>query len=157
MGNVEFKHYTVMKNEAVEGLVKAGADKIYLDMTLGGAGHSELILQNLSSEGKLISFDIDEDAIEASKPKLSKYPNSIIINDSYSNFKKHLDELGIKEITGGVLFDLGASFHQFNDGDRGFSFMKDAPLDMRMDHRMEMTARDIVNGYSEAELSSRSK
>ena len=84
MGSVEFKHYTVMKNEAVEALIQAGPDKIYLDMTLGGAGHSELILQNLSQEGKLISFDIDEDAIEASRPKLEKYPNSIIINGASS-------------------------------------------------------------------------
>ena len=78
MASVEFKHYTVMKNEAVEALLMAGSDKIYLDMTLGGAGHSELILKNLSPKGKLISFDIDEDAIEASKPKLSKYPKSFI-------------------------------------------------------------------------------
>lgn len=152
MGNVEFKHWTVMKSEAVEGLIQAGSDKIYLDMTLGGAGHSELILKNLSPNGKLISFDIDEDAIEASRPKLEKYPNSIIINDSYLNFKKHLDALGIKEITGGVLFDLGASFHQFNDGDRGFSFMKDAPLDMRFGKSIERTAYDVVNKYPEAKL-----
>ncbi len=147
----DFKHYTVMKNEAVEALeCKNGL--IYVDCTLGGGGHSELILKNIQPDGHLIAFDVDNDAIEASKKRLQGYKNLTIIKDSYTNIKKNLHSLGIEKITGGVLFDLGASYHQLTKCERGFSFSKDAPLDMRFNQDSDFTARDVVNTYSEADL-----
>lgn len=107
----EFKHYTVMKKEAVDAL-QCQSGKIYVDCTLGGGGHSELILQRIQPEGKLIAFDIDQDAINAASERLKNYKNLTIVKDSYTNIKKVLKELGIEKITGGVLFDLGASYHQ---------------------------------------------
>ena len=147
----EFKHYTVMRNEAVDALeCKDGLT--YVDCTLGGGGHSELILERISPNGKLIAFDIDEDAISASTKRLAQYNNITIIKDSYTNIKTELNKLGIKKITGGVLFDLGASYHQLTKQERGFSFLKDAPLDMRFDKDNDLTAYDVVNDYSESEL-----
>lgn len=148
---MEFKHYTVMKNEAVDALeCKDGL--VYVDCTLGGGGHSELILQKIQPNGKLISFDIDDDAIEAASQRLKDYKNLTIVKSSYTNIKKVLHELGIKKITGGVLFDLGASYHQFNKAERGFSFSKDAPLDMRFNQESDFSAYDVVNTYSEDDL-----
>ena len=104
----EFKHYTVMKYEAVDALeCKDGL--IYADCTLGGGGHSELILKRISPNGKLISFDIDQDAINAAKERLKDYSNLTIVKSSYTNIKEVMKDLGIEKITGGVLFDLGAS------------------------------------------------
>ena len=122
---MEFKHYTVMKNEAVDAL-KCKNGLIYVDCTLGGGGHSELILQRISPDGRLIAFDVDDDAIDAASERLKDYNNLTIIKDSYTNIKKVLHSLGIEKITGGVLFDLGASYHQFNKAERGFSFSKEA-------------------------------
>jgi len=151
MSEANFKHYTVMLNEAVDALdCKPG--KIYVDATLGGGGHSELILQRIQPDGKLISFDIDNDAINAAKNRLSSYQNLTIVKSSYTNIKNVLQELGIDEITGGIVFDLGASFHQLTKQERGFSFMKDAPLDMRFDQDSDFSAFDVVNGYSEDDL-----
>lgn len=148
---MEFKHYTVMKNEAVDALqCKDGL--IYVDCTLGGGGHSELILQRIQPNGKLIAFDIDDDAIAAASERLKDYKNLTIVKDSYVNIKKVLQSLGIEKITGGVLFDLGASYHQFNKAERGFSFSKEAPLDMRFNQQGEFTAADVVNTYSEDDL-----
>ena len=147
----EFVHYTVMKNEAVDALC-CESGKIYVDCTLGGGGHSELILQRISPNGKLIAFDVDEDAIKASKERLKDYKNLTIVKDSYTNIKKVLADLGIEKITGGVLFDLGASYHQFNKGERGFSFSKEAHLDMRFNQDGELSAYDVVNNYSEDDL-----
>lgn len=147
----EFKHYTVMKNEAVDAL-ECRSGKIYVDCTLGGGGHSELILNRIQPDGLLIAFDVDDDAIEASKKRLANYSNITIVKDSYTNIKKVLQNLGIEKITGGVLFDLGASYHQFNKGERGFSFSKEAPLDMRFNQDAEFTAYDVVNTYSENDL-----
>ncbi len=147
----EFKHYTVMKNEAVDALeCKNGL--IYVDCTLGGGGHSELILKRISPEGRLIAFDIDDDAIQAASERLKNYKNITIVKDSYTNIKKVLQNLGIKKITGGVLFDLGASYHQLTKAERGFSFMKNAPLDMRFDSNSDFSAYDVVNFYPENEL-----
>ena len=147
----EFKHYTVMKNEAVDALeCKNGL--IYVDCTLGGGGHSELILQRISPDGRLIAFDIDDDAINAASARLKNYKNITIVKESYTNIKKVLKNLGIEKITGGVLFDLGASYHQLTKAERGFSFMKDAPLDMRFDTNSDFTAYDVVNFYSEDDL-----
>ena len=147
----EFKHYTVMKNEAVDAL-ECRNGLIYVDCTLGGGGHSELILKRIQPNGQLISFDVDEDAIKASSERLKDYKNLTIVHDSYTNIKKVLHNLGIEKITGGVLFDLGASYHQLTKGNRGFSFSKDAPLDMRFNQDADFTAFDVVNGYSEDEL-----
>ena len=147
----EFEHYTVMAHEAVDGL-NCVPGKIYVDATLGGGGHSELILKKIQPDGQLIAFDIDDDAIASSKKRLKDYKNLTIVKESYSNIKKVLQNLGIKEITGGIVFDLGASYHQLTKQERGFSFMKDAPLDMRFDRDSDVSAYDIVNGYSEDDL-----
>ncbi len=147
----DFKHYTVMKNEAVDALnCKDGL--IYVDCTLGGGGHSELILQRISPNGKLIAFDIDQDAIDAATERLHDYKNLTIVKDSYTNIKSVLKNLGIEKITGGILFDLGASYHQLTKQERGFSFSKEAPLDMRFDMESNFSAYDVVNTYSEDEL-----
>ncbi len=140
-----------MKNEAVDALeCKNGL--VYVDCTLGGGGHSELILKRISPDGRLISFDVDDDAIEAASARLKDYKNLTIVKNSYRNIKKVLHSLGIEKINGGVLFDLGASYHQFNKAERGFSFSKEAPLDMRFNQDADFSAYDVVNGYSEQEL-----
>lgn len=148
---MEFKHYTVMKNEAVDAL-NCENGKIYVDCTLGGGGHSELILKRIQPDGRLIAFDIDEDAIEAASERLKGYKNLTIVKNSYVNIKKVLHDFGIEKITGGVLFDLGASYHQFNKGERGFSFSKEAQLDMRFNQDADFSAYDVVNTYSESDL-----
>lgn len=147
----EFNHYTVMAHEAVDAL-ECKSGKIYIDATLGGGGHSELILKKIQPDGRLISFDVDDEAISFARERLKDYKNLTIVKDSYTNIKKVLQNLGIEKITGGVLFDLGASYHQFNKAERGFSFSKEAPLDMRFNQQGELTAADVVNTYSEADL-----
>ena len=140
-----------MKNEAVDALdCKDGL--VYVDCTLGGGGHSELILQKIQPNGKLIAFDVDQDAIEAASTRLEKYKNLIIVKSSYIDIKRTLANLGVNKITGGVLFDLGASYHQFNKAERGFSFSKEAPLDMRFNQDADFSAYDVVNSYSENDL-----
>ena len=147
----DFKHYTVMKYEAVDALdCKDGL--IYVDCTLGGGGHSELILKRISPNGRLISFDIDQDAIDAASERLKDYKNLTIVKSSYTNIKQVLKDLGIEKITGGILFDLGASYHQLTKQERGFSFSKEAPLDMRFNMDSDFSAYDVVNDYSENDL-----
>ncbi len=148
---MEFKHYTVMKQEAVDAL-ECESGRVYVDCTLGGGGHSELILQRIQPDGRLVAFDIDQDAIDAASERLKDYNNLTIVKASYTSIKQTLAELGIEKITGGVLFDLGASYHQFNKADRGFSFSKEAPLDMRFNQDADFSAFDVVNGYSENAL-----
>lgn len=148
---MDFKHYTVMKNEAVDAL-ECRNGLIYVDCTLGGGGHSELILKRIQPDGRLISFDVDDDAIAAASERLKDYNNLTIVKNSYTNIKKVLHELGIEKITGGVLFDLGASYHQFNKAERGFSFSKAAPLDMRFNQDADFSAYDVVNTYCEEDL-----
>lgn len=152
----DFKHYTVMKHEAVDAL---GCENkpdnkglVYVDATLGGGGHSELILQQVKPSDQLISFDIDDDAIKAASERLKDYKNLTIVKDSYTNITKALHELKIDKITGGILFDLGASYHQLTKAERGFSFKKDAPLDMRFNTDSDFSAFNVVNSYSEADL-----
>ncbi len=146
-----FKHYTVMKYEAVDALdCKDGL--IYVDCTLGGGGHSELILKRISPNGRLISFDIDQDAIDAASERLKDYKNLTIVKSSYTNIKQVLKDLGIEKITGGILFDLGASYHQLTKQERGFSFSKEAPLDMRFNMDSDFSAYNVVNDYSENDL-----
>ena len=147
----DFKHYTVMLNEAVDAL-ECQNGKIYVDCTLGGGGHSELILKRISPNGRLIAFDIDDEAINHAKYRLKDYSNLTIVKSSYVNIKQELNKLGIDKITGGVILDLGASYHQLTKGERGFSFSKDAPLDMRFDMDADFSAYDVVNKYSEDDL-----
>jgi len=147
----DFKHYTVMLNEAVDAL-ECKDGKIYVDCTLGGGGHSELILKRISPNGKLIAFDVDDEAIAHSKERLKGYSNLTIIKSSYINIKSELKKLGIEKITGGVIIDLGASYHQLTKAERGFSFSKNAPLDMRFDTSSDFSAYDVVNTYKEEDL-----
>ena len=145
------EHKPVLLNEVIEGL-KIKKDGIYVDLTLGRAGHSSEILKKLDSKGMLIGLDQDEEAIEASQKKLSKISSNYkIIKTNFVNIRKVLDELNIKEIDG-ALFDLGVSSPQFDEDYRGFSYRYDAPLDMRMDLNCSLTAKEIVNTYSLKEL-----
>ena len=146
----EFKHRSVMLDETIEGL-RIIPKGIYADGTLGGAGHSFEIAKRLTT-GRLIGFDQDGAAIEAATERLAPYKDRVtIIRNNYENMISELDSLGIEKVNG-ILLDLGVSSYQLDTAERGFSYMADAPLDMRMDDRMEETAADIVNGYSEQEL-----
>jgi len=147
---MEFAHKSVLLDETIEGLnIREG--KIYLDGTLGGAGHSREILKRLKGSGLLIGIDQDIEALEVAKERLSDYKNVEFFNLNYINFEKALDELGIDKIDG-VLLDIGVSSYQFDNPERGFSYRFDAPLDMRMDKYLEISAKDIVNTYSESEI-----
>lgn len=148
----QFTHYTVMKQEVVDSLDCWDSDKIFVDCTLGGGGHSEEILKRISKKGRLIAFDIDDDAIEFASERLKDYDNLTIIKGSYADIDAHLKNIGIDKITGGIIFDLGASYHQLTCAQRGFSFMKDAPLDMRFDMNQTFCAKDIINNYSKEKL-----
>jgi len=144
-----------MKNEAVDAIqCNEGmrGELIYVDATLGGGGHSELILEKIQPSGRLISFDVDDEAIKAASERLKNYNNLTIVKDSYANIKKVLHNLKIEKITGGILFDLGASYHQLTKAERGFSFSKNAPLDMRFDKDADFSAYEVVNTYSEKDL-----
>ena len=147
----EFIHYTVMKKEAVD-IMNPMPGKLYIDCTLGGGGHSEYLLQKIAPSGKLIAFDIDDEAISAAKERLKNYNNLTIVKSSYTKIKSVLQDLGINKVNGGILLDLGASYHQLTTAKRGFSFSKDAPLDMRFDTTTEFSAYDVVNRYKEDEL-----
>lgn len=148
---VEFKHYPVMAKEATDILCPENG-KIYVDATLGGGGYSSLILQKILPSGRLFSFDIDDDAVEASRERLKEYNNVTIIKSSHVNIVEKLTSLGIDNITGGVVYDFGASFHQLTSQDRGFSFSKEAKLDMRFNQASDFTAYDVINSYKEDEL-----
>ena len=139
------EHVTVLKNEAVEAL-NIKEDGIYVDCTLGGGGHSSLILSKLTT-GHLYSFDQDDYAIKRAKEVLDKIgTNYTIINSNFKNIKEELNKLGVSHIDG-VLYDLGVSSFQFDDPNRGFSYRFDAPLDMRMNQNQELSAKKIVNEY----------
>lgn len=142
-----FDHITVLKEESVEGL-NIKEDGIYVDCTLGGAGHSELILSSLSSRGHLYAFDQDDKAISNAEEKLKKYEGQFTIIKS--NFRYLVEELAARGVNNvdGVLFDLGVSSPQLDEADRGFSYHHDAPLDMRMDQSSPLTAEEIVNEWS---------
>lgn len=147
---MDFSHKSVLLNETIEGLnVRKG--KIYLDGTLGGAGHSYEILKKLDGRGLLIGIDQDEEALKAARERLSEFKNVEYFNLNYIDFEKALDELGIEKIDG-VLLDIGVSSYQFDNPERGFSYRFDAPLDMRMDKSLKISAKDIVNTYSEDEI-----
>ncbi len=147
---MEFKHIPVMLNECIEGL-NIKPEGIYLDGTLGGAGHSSEIVKRLTT-GKLIAIDKDEQALSAAKERLKDYSDKVIyIHDDFKNAIENLDKLGIGKIDG-VLLDLGVSSYQLDNAERGFSYNADAPLDMRMDQSQSLTAYDVVNKYSEKEI-----
>ena len=152
MNTPEFTHYTVLKKEVADSLNCIDSDKIFVDCTLGGGGHSEEILKRISKKGRLIAFDVDDDAIEYASWRLKDYKNLTIIKGSYKDIDIHLKNLGIEKITGGTIFDLGASYHQLTSQNRGFSFLKDAPLDMRFNQEQNFCAWDIVNKYSKDDL-----
>lgn len=149
----EFKHITVLLNEAVDGL-NIKPDGTYVDCTLGGGGHSGLILSKLSGNGKLYSFDQDITAINFNKDKFEEENELGKINFIKSNFRNISEELNKRNILGvdGILYDLGVSSLQFDNADRGFSYNYDAPLDMRMDQSQSLTARDVVNDWSYEQL-----
>ena len=149
----EFKHITVLLNEAVDGL-NIKPDGTYVDCTLGGGGHSGLILSKLSETGKLYSFDQDITAINFNKDKFEEENELGKINFIKSNFRNISEELNKRNILGvdGILYDLGVSSPQFDNADRGFSYNYDAPLDMRMDQSQSLTARDVVNDWSYEQL-----
>ena len=146
----EFEHIPVLLNECIEGL-NIKKDGIYVDGTLGGAGHSLKIVQYLSKNGKLIGIDKDTDAIKKAKTVLSKFTNVIYVQDNHDNLKDILEKLGIAGVDG-ILLDLGVSSYQLDEKKRGFSYMQDAPLDMRMDKTQELTAKKVINTYSEEHL-----
>ncbi|WP_395392199.1 16S rRNA (cytosine(1402)-N(4))-methyltransferase RsmH [Fructilactobacillus sanfranciscensis] len=148
----EFNHVTVMLNEAIDGL-DVKPDGIYVDCTLGGGGHSALLLSHLTN-GHLYSFDQDDHAIEYNKEHLKKYlaENELtFIHDNFRNLAKDLSEQGVSEVDG-IVYDLGVSSPQFDDAERGFSYQKDARLDMRMDQRQKLDAWKVVNEWPYEQL-----
>ena len=147
---MEFHHISVLLNEVLDGL-SIKPDGIYVDGTLGGAGHSLEIVKRLRN-GKLIGIDQDPAALEKSKEVLADYMDRVIlVHSNYSGIKRVLREIGFDKVDG-ILLDLGVSSHQLDTEERGFSHNKDAPLDMRMDTTGRFTAWDVVNTYSEGEL-----
>lgn len=147
---MEFKHEPVMLQECINGL-NIKKDGIYVDGTLGGAGHSFEIVKRLSAKGKLIGIDRDEEALKAAKEKLKEFQNVIYVHDNHDNIKKILEDLQIEKVDG-ILLDLGVSSYQLDERNRGFSYLGENELDMRMDKTQELTAKYVVNNYSEEEL-----
>lgn len=149
---MEFKHYSVLLGETIEQL-NIRPDGIYVDGTLGGAGHAGEVVKRLSGKGRLIGIDQDADAIRAAGEHLSEYRDRVtIIRSNYANMKEELQNIGITGVDG-IVLDLGVSSFQLDTPERGFTYREaDAPLDMRMDDRGSRTAKDIVNEYSEMEL-----
>ena len=148
---MEFKHVPVLLNECIENL-KIKPDGIYVDGTLGGAGHSYEIIKRLSSKGRLIGIDRDEEALKAAKEKLKEFNNISYIHGNHDDIYNILQELKIEKVDG-ILLDLGVSSYQLDERERGFSYMSlDSILDMRMDKTQNFTAKDVVNKYTEEEL-----
>ena len=146
-----FQHTSVLLHETVDGL-NIRPDGIYVDATLGGGGHAFQVCSRLDSKGRFIGIDQDAAAIEAASARLSVFGEKVtIIRSNYCDMKARLQEIGIDKVDG-IMIDLGVSSYQLDTADRGFSYRMDAPLDMRMDQRQTMTAKDIVNTYSEMEL-----
>ncbi len=148
---MDFKHISVLLEECIDAL-NIKEDGIYVDCTLGGAGHSNEILKKLSSKGRLIGIDQDLDALNAAKERLKNYENVTFVHNNFYNIKEVLEELKIEKVDG-VLMDLGVSSYQLDEAERGFSYMKDAPLDMRMNRENSFSAYNVINDYSEEELS----
>ena len=148
---MEFKHYSVMLKETIEQL-NIRPDGIYVDGTLGGGGHAFEVCRRLSAEGHFYGIDQDAAAIEAAKERLAEFGDKVtILRSNYCRMKEELKNKGISGVDG-IVLDLGVSSYQLDEAGRGFTYREDAVLDMRMDQRMEKTARDIVNDYSETDL-----
>jgi len=147
---MEFKHVSVLLNECIDGL-KIKENGIYVDGTLGGGGHSSEILKHLSDDGLLIGIDQDKDALKAASKRLQNYKNVKYVHNNFYNIDSILQDLEIEKIDG-MLMDLGVSSYQLDTGDRGFSYMQDAPLDMRMNRDNSLSAYDVVNKYDEEEI-----
>lgn len=147
---MEFKHVSVLLNECIEAL-DIKEDGIYVDGTLGGAGHSSEIVKNLSENGMLIGIDQDTDALKAAKERLKDYNNVTFVHSNFYNIGDILKDLDIEGVDG-ILMDLGVSSYQLDNGERGFSYMQDAPLDMRMNRENSLSAYEVINSYSEEDL-----
>lgn len=148
---MEFEHVSVLPQEVIAGL-NIKPDGTYVDCTLGGAGHASRIAEKLNENGHLIGIDQDDDAIEVASSRLKPYKCKIdIVHSNFKNLEQVLKDLQI-EFVDGFLFDLGVSSYQLDEADRGFSYMHDAPLDMRMDKAGKFSAYDVVNGYDEEKL-----
>lgn len=148
---MDFKHISVLLNETIDGL-NVNPHGIYVDGTLGGGGHSLEICKRLSKEGRLVGIDQDKDAIEAASKRLADYNDQVqTVRSNYSEIDTILSDLHIGAVDG-IVLDLGVSSYQIDNEDRGFSYMHDSALDMRMDQRVNLTAADIVNGYTEEKL-----
>ena len=148
---MEFKHKSVLLEETIDGL-NIRPEGIYVDGTLGGAGHASEVCRRLSAKGRFIGIDQDQDAIVAASERLAAYEDRVtIIRSNYCYMANELHSLGIQKVNG-IVLDLGVSSYQLDNEERGFTYRTDAPLDMRMDQRQSRTAADIVNGYEEKEL-----
>ena len=148
---MEFKHKSVLLNETIDGL-NIKPDGIYVDGTLGGGGHAYEVCRRLGEKGSIVGIDQDAAAIEAASARLKDFGEKVtIVRSNYCDMKSKLHELGIDKVDG-IVLDLGVSSYQLDTAERGFSYREDAPLYMRMDTRQKMTARDIVNDYTEADL-----
>ena len=148
---MEFKHKSVLLEECIEGL-DIKPDGIYVDGTLGGAGHASQVCKRLSAKGRFIGIDQDQDAIIAASERLGEYADrTTIIRSNYCRMVTELEKIGVYQVDG-ILLDLGVFSYQLDNAERGFTYREDVPLDMRMDQRQAKTARDIVNEYSESEL-----
>lgn len=148
---MDFHHVSIMLKECLEGL-NIKEDGIYVDGTMGGAGHTKAIGKCLGEKGKIIGFDQDIDAINTGKKRLEEFGDkAILIHSNFCNIKEELHNVGIEKIDG-LLLDLGVSSYQLDNGERGFSYMQDAPLDMRMDRRQNVSAYEVVNNYDKKEL-----
>ena len=149
---MEFKHYSVLLNETIENL-NIKPDGIYVDGTLGGGGHAYQVASRLSGNGRLIGIDQDKDAIAAASERLKEFGDRItIIRSNYANMREELHRIGVEKVDG-IVLDLGVSSFQLDTPERGFTYRdENAPLDMRMDDRQSLTAKDIVNNYSEMDL-----
>ena len=147
---LEFNHKPVLLEETIEGL-NIKENGIYVDGTLGGAGHSKQILKKLSPKGLLIGIDRDEEALKAAKENLKEYKNVKYIHGNHDDIEEILKNLGIEKIDG-ILLDLGVSSYQLDEKNRGFSYLGNNELDMRMDKTQSLTAKKVVNSYSEEEL-----
>ena len=149
---MEFKHKPVMLTECIEGL-EIKLNGTYVDGTLGGAGHSKEIIRKLSAQGMLIGIDRDKEALEAAKNNLKEFSNVKYVHDNHDNIKDILKQLNINKVDG-ILLDLGVSSYQLDERNRGFSYLGENTLDMRMDKTQELTAEIVINHYSEQELAS---
>ena len=148
--NLEFKHIPVMLNECIEGL-NIKPDGIYVDGTIGGAGHSKEIVKRLSANGLLIGIDRDEEALKAAKENLKDYSNVKYVHGNHDEIREILNDLGIGKVDG-ILLDLGVSSYQLDERNRGFSYLGKNELDMRMDRTQDLTAKYVVNNYDEERL-----